>query len=183
MSLGSLIPLAFVLLISWTPASSTPVTWSLNDFVFDDGGDASGSFVYDTSINAFLSIDVTTTAGTTRSGTTYQNNTGIGDALTADFIDPALDVIPGTSERLVLFLAAPLTDLGGTITISQAFEFTCANLECTFVIGNEQGLSLRRGSGSLEVSDGNAVPVPPTSSLVLLAIAVLCAAHGAAIKK
>src|SRR5260370_9871267 len=53
-------------------ASASPVLWTLVGVAFNDGGTASGSFVYDANTNTYSSINMTTTAGSVRtSGATY----------------------------------------------------------------------------------------------------------------
>jgi hypothetical protein len=51
--------------------SAAPVTWTLQGVTFNDGGTASGSFVYDAQTNTYSAINITTTTGTTRTGASY----------------------------------------------------------------------------------------------------------------
>jgi hypothetical protein len=51
------------LLFTAQPARSTPLVWTLNNAVFNDGGQAVGSFVYDDDTHTIISADITTTAG------------------------------------------------------------------------------------------------------------------------
>ena len=136
-------------------AAAAPISWFLDGVTFDDGGTASGSFVYDASTNAFSNIAIATTAGSIRSGSPYSAPTGIGTATIADFVDPDLPVLPGVSERLILFLAAAMTDAGGTISFTQANEFTCLDFACSYVTGNEPGLDLR---AAISVNESRSAP-------------------------
>ncbi len=61
----------FVLFCVPSIASADGITWDLSGVTFDDGGTASGSFVYDASTNKYSSIDIITTSGTTLAGATY----------------------------------------------------------------------------------------------------------------
>ena len=54
-----------LLLFTAGSAQSTPVTWTLDNAVFDDGGQANGSLVYDDDTHTLISADITTTAGST----------------------------------------------------------------------------------------------------------------------
>ena len=54
-----------------TAASATPLLWTLNGLVFDDGGTASGSFVYDADSHHFSAINLATTAGSILPGATF----------------------------------------------------------------------------------------------------------------
>jgi hypothetical protein len=55
---------AFTAGFFFAPASfAVPLTWTLNDIVFEDGGTATGSFVYDADANSYSNIDITTQGG------------------------------------------------------------------------------------------------------------------------
>ncbi len=64
-----LISITLFFLSSLTQAAL--VTWELNDFLFDDGGSAYGSFVYDTENRSVHNIDVYTTPGSRLNGRHY----------------------------------------------------------------------------------------------------------------
>jgi hypothetical protein len=82
------------LLLPFT-ASATPIMWTLNDFEFNDGGSAIGSFVFDADTGVFSEVNITTTAGSTLSGDTYgfegpyadRNSGSFGTSITADYTD------------------------------------------------------------------------------------------------
>ncbi len=65
------VPALLVLLCVPSVASADGITWSLSGVTFDDGGTASGSFVYDAVTNTVSAVNIVTTAGTTFGGTTY----------------------------------------------------------------------------------------------------------------
>ncbi len=52
-------------------AMAAPVTYTLSNFNFDDGGTAEGSFTYDSSSNIMSAVNIYTTAGTAFAGATY----------------------------------------------------------------------------------------------------------------
>src|SRR5690242_19918035 len=93
-----------------TLALANPVTWTLEDFVFADGGTATGSFVFDADTGptgAFSNINITTSVDGPF-GTTYQVR---GEAL-PDLLDffpqiPANDNFTG-STRFFAFLASSM---------------------------------------------------------------------------
>jgi hypothetical protein len=57
----------FVVLVSLALSSfmadAAPVTWTLNGIVFDDGGTATGSFIYDVDTDMYSAINITTQGG------------------------------------------------------------------------------------------------------------------------
>ena len=69
-------PIGLALLLFSMAAQAAPVTWHLQDVVFDDGATASGSFVYDADTGNYSSIDITTTdsGSTTDSSAAFQWN-------------------------------------------------------------------------------------------------------------
>ena len=98
-------------------ANAIPVTWTLNNVLFDDGGTAYGSFTYDADINLYSNIDVTTTAGSTASGGHYD-------------VCHFFYCVASGSETLAVFglstddyawfgitLAGPLSNSGGNVQI------------------------------------------------------------------
>jgi hypothetical protein len=59
-----------------TAANAAPKTWYFTNVTFSDGGKASGSFIFDADqpsilFSAYTSINITTTSGSIRSGSTY----------------------------------------------------------------------------------------------------------------
>ena len=52
--------LAFLIGLPFS-VGATPITWTLNGVAFDDGGTATGSFVYDADTNTYTNIAITTT--------------------------------------------------------------------------------------------------------------------------
>lgn len=175
-------------------AQAAPLQWTLNDVTFDDGGTASGSFVYDAAADAYSSINITTTPGTTvTTGSTYQYAcTGAGTE------SVVCTLAPPTSTRTVLFSAtpssdlsgkmalalffsAPLTDAGGTRNLdvaSLAFaEATCFSPDCFSLMDPMRGIT----GGTITASPpapATIAPVPTMGEWSLMAMALLMLGMG-----
>jgi hypothetical protein len=67
---------ALFLTVSALSVVGAPVTRNLSGVTFGEGGTASGSFVFDSSTNTYSSINITTTSGSTLTGTTYNGLSG-----------------------------------------------------------------------------------------------------------
>src|SRR6056297_2060155 len=85
-----------IIALSATPASALNFKFSFNDVVFDDGGTAAGSFLFDTNSalpGAFSEIAITTTDGTSFTGRFYdtaESSTGEDQML---FTNSAGDIL------------------------------------------------------------------------------------------
>ncbi|MCL4779446.1 MAG: VPLPA-CTERM sorting domain-containing protein [Gammaproteobacteria bacterium] len=90
-------------------ASATPIQWTLQNVVFDDGGTASGSFIYDADTSGISSFLITTSGGAFSA--TYTEWASVDP----DFIVSLVDEPPSI---LGLQLDAPMTNSGGVISIS-----------------------------------------------------------------
>jgi len=119
-------------------AHATPVVWYLSGVTFNDGGTASGSFTYDADTTTYSAINISTTAGSTIPvGNSYnitQSGIGCGTAEVVCLLD-SFDG-PDYTGDLGLTLAhvgTPLTNGGGTITLTFAREYTCENSSCSSV--------------------------------------------------
>jgi len=112
--------LASSLLIFSFSVYAIPVTWTLNDAAFDDGGIASGSFTYDADANIYSDINISVTAGSNIDfgsavyDEIYSTVAGINPDELLMAQNPT--VIPGDS-LLKLFFSADLTNSGGTVAI------------------------------------------------------------------
>lgn len=160
-----------------TAALADPVLWTLSGVNFNDGGTASGSFVYDEDTATYSAINITTTAGTIHPGAVYvQRHTGtflVANASVAYF-----DSAGGTGGGLPIALlqtASPRTDAGGTLTLVQAnSEAICAGADCS-----GPATSVRRiTAGSLI---GGAVTLVPTMTEWAMILLGLLLAGGAAV--
>lgn len=150
-----------------TTANATPITWTLQDFVFNDGGVATGTFVYDADTNMTTNIAITTTAGSIRGGNTY----GVATVNSGASLFDALDTFPvqvGVTPRLIFNLASPMTNAGGTIAIGNPFrlEVTCAVANCG---AGSQGRSIVTGSITANAPEPTAILLFATAAAGLLA--------------
>jgi len=106
------------------PAMAGPLTWTLSNVTFDDGGTASGSFTYDADLDALTNWTITTTPGSTLGGTTYDPS---GPAFTvgnAVFYFGANGIF---DPYLRLSTASGLTDAGGTVALLAGSSWECTN--------------------------------------------------------
>jgi PEP-CTERM motif len=169
----------FVLFCVPSIASADGVPWVLTGVTFDDGGTASGSFVYDALTNTYSAINVTTTAGITFAGATYTSLSNVaGSSNTGFLFGPNSGDLTGASFLMWLF-DAPLTNSGGIVQVSlppptDSIEALCANSDCST-------FSSRSVTGGEVVGTAVATPEPATFSLVGMGLVALLA--GAAIRK
>jgi hypothetical protein len=118
-------------------ANATPVVWNLSGVTFEDGGTASGSFSYDADTTTYSAISISTTAGTAITTAMDYDVTNAG-CLNLDEIICFLNVADGpdyTGDLGVTFawLGTPLTNAGGTVTLTGGREYTCENATCSTV--------------------------------------------------
>jgi len=105
----------FFAVLSGQSASANPILWSLVGVTFNDGGTASGSFVYDADTNTYSNISVTTTEGSAFGGAVYTLINDIADAPTASgiYLVTSVPATPGLPGLMMGFFN--LTNAGGTI--------------------------------------------------------------------
>jgi len=119
-------PLLIALLLLITaahPAKSTPLVWTLNNAVFDDGVQAIGSFVYDDDTHTITSADITTTAGSSIPFDGPYDASMVDRRSTTShlvFWDGyyTLDYTYTEWRQLDLILTQPLTNDGGEIPLA-----------------------------------------------------------------
>jgi hypothetical protein len=104
---------------------ATPLTWTLQNVTFSDGGTATGSFVYDASTETVVSYSISVSGGNTTvfPPFVYQNggadNTGTSVVSGDGVIDFNTDLESGFHQR---FLALPVLPLPASGT--QALDLT-----------------------------------------------------------
>jgi hypothetical protein len=168
----SLAVLAASTLLFAAAADAAPVTWNLQNWTFDDGGTASGSFVFDASTGRYSSVSVLSTNGTVRTGARYvlPNPTSAGNANFAAWVTGLFADFTGTPVIAVNWLSA-LTDAGGTVGANLAGfhgEYACGGVSCASA--ETPARFLRSGAVTTV-----AVPLPATLPLVGLALTMLAA--------
>jgi Putative Ig domain len=100
-----------------TNASAIPVTWTLSGMTFDDGGTASGYFIFDADADT-LSASISVAGGNTVAfpPTTYQ---GAASPLSGDSTNGFYLWAPGqVGERYMNISHAGLTNAGGTVALA-----------------------------------------------------------------
>jgi hypothetical protein len=121
-------------------AQAKPITWYLQGVTFADGSTASGSFVYDVDNGfngTYSSISIATTAGTTVPANAF----AFSDPGAVSYSIRILPVTLGSGDLtgtpvLILNFTAPLTDLGGTVSLVTSGAFAslwgrCVNSTCS----------------------------------------------------
>ena len=164
--------LIFTVLATAADADASPLLWTLNQVAFDDGGTASGSFVFDAETSVYSLIDITTTAGSAMSsGATYTNEHPFYSGISGATFLVMLDAIPPTfgTRALQLPFLTKLTDLGETVVLGGLFNFgegTCAAAPCQDVSGD---LPMRRiVSGEVYGTPAAIAAIPEPATLLLL---------------
>ena len=150
-------------------ANAGPITWTLSDAVFGDGGTAVGSFVYDWSIQTVLSYSILTSGGNETDFPPFlfqnggPNNIGVSVAPGPDYISFYSNFTNGNPNGLDLRLGpvSGLTDAGGVVDLDLSDSVQCYN--CSpfrlFVSGQM-------------IAEEAAVPEPSTVALTLLPLAL-----------
>ena len=156
-------------------ASAAPLPMDLERVTFADGGTASGSFVYDAATNTYSSVNVTTTAGTIRSGSTYNFvSNGVTPSSAAVLVATVVASSNATgTPAFFMGFGTALTGTGGSVLIGGQ-EANCSNATCT----GPTGPTRFTATGSVI---GGAVPttVPTLSSWMFGLLALLLAGAGA----
>jgi hypothetical protein len=114
---------------SWGAA----LTWTLNDVTFDDGASAVGTFDFDATTSNYSNIAITVTGFTNSQAYgplgsnpyTYSNPVILGFSTDGRLVfieefvtsDPASDCLNSCQRTMLVEFAAPLTALGGSISI------------------------------------------------------------------
>ncbi len=148
-------------LLSGSLAVATPVTWTIVDGTFGDGGTLSGNFTIDLNKGQILNWDVVSTDGSSLAGFDFTPSTSNAyeSSSTEIFfksINPVTDPFGTSSRYLFFYFAAPLTNAGGDI------DLTTATYECD------------NCAPSRHLSDGGvSTTVPEPGNALALAVSLL----------
>jgi hypothetical protein len=110
------------------PATASILNWELENVVFDDGGQMSGTFSVDTTTGAVTDFDIVTTTGSILTGFHYEEATGFvgGDLLSGNLFI----VQDNDQSRYIQFdFANPLTS-GGVNPLLPSLVAGSGSLEC-----------------------------------------------------
>lgn len=167
--------IALIALTGASLASAAPVTWNLLDISFDDGGSASGSFVFDADTETVLSWDITTLDSVNPNLPTPFTFTNTNPHLI--FVDGPGDfaglnghsiifndgtTTSGGARQLRFATLSPLTNAGGTVGLDLALFAGDSNIEC-----NNCGSPRYITGGFLTTN-----PIPLPASVLLLGSAL-----------
>ena len=133
------VPMLAVSLVS--SVNAFPIAYTLVGVHFNDGGTASGSFIYDPVTNVYSNVNIVTTTGSIRSGATYTFVCG-QDVPTCTGVSP-------NSEQLLNLTTADanqtgepgfalfFTGVGSTMGLGTATQFDISNSSLSVGAGQE----------------------------------------------
>lgn len=163
--------LVALLAIGWSSlATAVPVQWTLEDVEFDDGGTASGSFIYDADTDTWSSISILTTPGSIFGGASYDSLLVGGNFDAALYLSGAPDLTG--SPLLQLVFIDPLTNAGGPVALVDFFLPPGPSVELTCTAPACDTASFERAMMSGGVF-GAVVPVPAAAWLLSSAFGLL----------
>lgn len=157
-------------------AHAVPVTWYLSGVTFDDGGTATGTFVYDaTALPAYSSIDITTTAGTVLPGASYlflepDLSTPVNLRVLVTAAAPA--DLTGT-QALGLVFSAPLNFASDIVSIVGATEATCLTATCNTAGAPFRGLTAGVVTTTNPTPLAQEIPTMSTYTILLTMLGLL----------
>ncbi len=148
-----------------TPASATPILWTLDNALLNNATPVTGSFVFDADTLTYSSIAIS-------AGADNFDFTNSASASAATFLLAADAPDFSSSSALRLDFLAPLTDAGGVVGLDFGDFFGsalvgCANADCSAQFVGEE---LLFASGTVIGRDPNSVPEPGALALFGLGV-------------
>ena len=177
-----------------TAAQAAPVLWTLNNVTLDDGGTATGSFIFDADTGTpcstgsspcgtFYDVNVMTTMGTSLPGASYNSVCGTDDTSCTGVTPDSTEVLFLTSTAadqtgntaIAFFFTAPgpvppagLTDAGGVVDVSDTVAGSVNEGTC-----GDAGCSMPTSPSRASLTgtlSGTVVPEPAEYGLVGLGL-------------
>jgi len=102
-------------LLMASAVQAVPVHWTLQDFIFTDGGTAVGSFIWDLETNTYSDIDITTTPGSAYDGDVYRQPATVDPPTMGGILVFETDNFPAQAGETILGIVAPFDQQGGII--------------------------------------------------------------------
>ncbi|HPQ26683.1 MAG TPA: PEP-CTERM sorting domain-containing protein [Gammaproteobacteria bacterium] len=161
-----LVSLWLCLALGSTVTQAAPILWNISGMTFDDGGTATGSFIFDANTTTYSAVSIVTTAGTNFAGASYDTG-DVSNSLFGGSDENGLHLVRNLGESILLMdFDSALTNAGGVISLSTgfpAFEGDCADPTC----GSGDIFRAVAGGGVI----GATVPEPTTLILMGLGLA------------
>lgn len=160
-------------------AHAVPLTWTLNDAVFNDGGTATGSFVWDADTNTFGAYEFTVSGGDTATFAplTYNNANATLGPSNLEFDTGAYYVrlfrfvteVDQVERNLYVSVDAPLTNAGGVVGFDYVSPYSAG--ECFSCAPYRPFVA-----GTISAEGVSGVPEPAAWGLMVLGFGGLGAA-------
>ncbi len=158
-------------------ANAVPIKWTLIDIVFDDGGTATGSFVYDAETDTYSNIRISTTSGDVGTAANLQHRCTAAPciAFPADliFMSAANQTNMTNLPYINFMLDAPPPNVPTTLAAVPVATATCSNTNCSGNLDDTRMAFAGALVGSLYVAPTAPASVPVLDQWGLMLLASL----------